>query len=78
MSLLKDLKLLLLLNKIKNTIMIDRLKSRKLWVAVVSATLVTLGTELGIPPDALSQVVAIVVGYLIGQGAVDAVAALKG
>lgn len=50
---------------------LDKLKSRKLWVAVLGSALVTLGTQLGLPEDTVNSLVAILVAYLLGQGIAD-------
>ena len=50
---------------------IDKFKSRKLWVTVLGATLVSLGAELGFPEETVHSLVAIIVAYVIGQGIAD-------
>jgi uncharacterized membrane protein len=57
----------------------DKLKSRKFWMAVVTGLLVILNDGLGLnlPSDAIKSVVEVVIAYIIGQGAVDAVSSLK-
>lgn len=57
--------------------MITKLKSRKLWAAVIGGVIATLGDQLGIPAESTQYVAAIVIGYILGQGAVDTAAALK-
>jgi hypothetical protein len=52
--------------------MAEKLKSRKLWAAVVSAALTMFGAQLGVPPEATTWAVAIVVAYILGQSVVDA------
>lgn len=49
------------------------LKSRKLWVAVVSGVLVAFSKAFGfeIDPDTMDSLAVIVSSYLIGQSAVD-------
>ena len=52
----------------------DRLKSRKLWMAVAGAALVVLNEGLGlnIPEDAVLALAGIIIAYILGQGVVDA------
>ena len=52
--------------------MFAKLKSRKLWVTIVSTALITVGQTLGIPQEVSSQIVALAVSYIVGQGVVDA------
>lgn len=56
----------------------EKLSSRKLWAAVVGATLTAFGGELGMNEDTTTHIVQIVVGYIVGQGVVDAAKAAKG
>ncbi len=58
----------------------SKLKSRKLWIAVVTALLVVVNEGLGfnIPREPILVVAGIVISYIIGQSAVDAVAAKNG
>lgn len=49
----------------------NKLKSRKLWVTVLGAALVTLGTELGMKLETVQSVVAVLAAYLVGQGLAD-------
>lgn len=56
--------------------MLDKLKSRKFWVTVVTGLLVAANDQLGLmPPDSLLTLVGLVAAYILGQSAVDAVAA---
>jgi uncharacterized membrane protein len=59
--------------------MTDKLKSRKFWMAAVTGLLVILndGIGLNLPSEAIKNVVEVVIAYIIGQGAVDAVSSLK-
>lgn len=52
--------------------MIRKLKSRKLWVAVITAAIVTLGTSLGIDEATVTKLVGLAASYVIGQGIADA------
>lgn len=53
--------------------MINKLKSRKFWVAVTSAVLIIANEGLGLnlPQEAITGVVAIVISYILGQSYVD-------
>jgi uncharacterized membrane protein len=59
--------------------MLEKLKSRKFWIAVLSGLLVVLNDQMGwgIEPEAIKQFITIMVGYLIAEGAVDAAGAIK-
>jgi uncharacterized membrane protein len=58
----------------------DKLKSRKLWVSIVSAILVVLNDGLGLNIDneTVMQFTILIVGYVFTQGVVDAVQEKKG
>jgi uncharacterized membrane protein len=51
-----------------------KFKSRKFWMAVVSALLVVAndGLSLGLPAEAVLAVSGVAVSYILGQGLVDA------
>ena len=53
--------------------MAGKLKSRKLWMAIVSALLVVLneGLGLGIDSETVLAFAGIVASYILGQSAVD-------
>ena len=53
--------------------MMNKLKSRKLWVSVIAAVLVAVGDELGLPieEETLLAFAAIIVAYVTGQSIVD-------
>lgn len=52
--------------------MLEKLKSRKLWAALITSVLLILNNHLAIFDDATAaKVVAVVVSYLFGQAAVD-------
>ena len=57
--------------------MIDKLKSRKLWVAVLGAALVALLNGLGLSSELVNQIVALLATYIGGQSLVDAFAKPK-
>ena len=54
--------------------------SRKLLVAVLSAIFLAVNNQLANPldPEAVRNIVTVIVSYLLGQAAVDAVTAAKG
>ena len=56
--------------------MSERLKSRKLWVAVGTALVIFLNDlfEFGLDEATITALVSTAVGYVLGQGAVDALA----
>jgi uncharacterized membrane protein len=51
----------------------EKFKSRKFWMAVVSAILIVLneGLDWNIPAETVLSFVAVVLGYLFSQGYVD-------
>lgn len=57
----------------------NKFKSRKFWMALVTGLLIIANDGLGLnlPSEAIKQVVEVVIAYIIGQGAVDAVSSLK-
>ena len=57
----------------------DKLKSRKLWLAVVGGLLVVLneGLGLGIDSEAVLALAGIIIAYVLGQSGVDAVKAKR-
>ena len=55
-----------------------KLGSRKLWAAVAGSALLALGTQLGLPEDTTQKIVELLMVYIVGQGVVDAAAAVKG
>ncbi len=72
-GLFKKLKYLLELNKLtKDKTMIAKLKSRKLWAAILGAALLSLGNAVGLTPELTQGIVTIITGYIIGQGIADA------
>ena len=64
-----------LYNQIKKIDM-QKLKSRKLWAAVIGAVIVSAGPQLGLTPDITQSIATIVTGYVVGQGIADAGAGL--
>lgn len=50
-----------------------KLKSRKFWMAVVTAMLVIANEGLGLnlPEEAIMTVAAVVIGYILGESYVD-------
>lgn len=57
--------------------MMEKLKSRKLWIAVIGAALVALATQLGFPQETVDNFVKVIMTYIGGQAAVDLATALK-
>ena len=55
----------------------DRLKSRKFWMTVVTAllTVANNGLGLGLPEEAIMTLAGTVAAYVLGQSLVDAKAA---
>lgn len=49
-----------------------KLKSRKLWAAVIGSALTALLAQLGVPEHAVLAIAGIVVAYISGQSFVDA------
>lgn len=62
---------------IQDPVMIEKLKSRKLWVAVLSAAILALGQGIGLEAELLNKLVSLAMTYLAAQGVVDTAAALK-
>lgn len=63
--------------------MLDKLKtflSRKFLIVVISAVLLGVNSQLAHPldPEAVRNIVTVIVSYLIGQSVVDVVSAAKG
>lgn len=52
--------------------MLEKLKSRKLWAAVITAAIVALAEQLGLDPAQVTDLITVALGYILGQGAVDA------
>lgn len=50
----------------------EKLKSRKLWVAVLGAALMAAGKELGLEQATVEDMVQLLMAYLVAQGAHDA------
>ena len=52
----------------------EKLKSRKFWMAVVSGLLIIAndGLDLGLPNESVMAIAAIALGYIFGEAAVDA------
>lgn len=57
-----------------------KLKSRKFWMAVVTALLVIAneGLDLNLPEEAIMSIVAVVLGYIFGEAYVDGKKISKG
>jgi uncharacterized membrane protein HdeD (DUF308 family) len=50
----------------------EKLKSRKLWAAVIGTALITFGNQAGLTPEVSQWIATIVTGYVLGQGIADA------
>ena len=48
-----------------------KLKSRKLWMTIAGSVLVTLGTAVGMQPEIVEKLVALIAAYVLGQGIAD-------
>jgi uncharacterized membrane protein len=55
----------------------EKLKSRKFWVAIVGALVPVISEAFGLDldPEAIMSIAGIVIGYVLGQGYVDGQAA---
>ena len=74
----EKLKFLHLISKLKlDTAMIEKLKSRKFIALVVGTILTTTLNYVGVSTEFTLQIVGLISSYIIGQGAVDAAAALR-
>ena len=62
---------------LKDPTMLQKLKSRKLWVTVITAGLMALGSQLGIDPEMLEKIMAVAMTYIAGESIVDAAHARK-
>jgi len=62
---------------LQNTDMLAKLKSRKFLAAIVGGIIVITGNHLGISEAVTAQISTIVVGYILGQGVVDAATSFK-
>lgn len=69
----------LFINLLRRKINMHKLKSRKFWMSVIAALLVIAneGLDLGIDTETVMAFAAIVIGYIFGESAVDAVRAKK-
>jgi hypothetical protein len=52
--------------------MVEKLKSRKLWAAVVSAAIVAFGTELGLAAEQTHWIAGLAAALILGLAVVDA------
>ena len=57
--------------------MFSALKSRKFWAGIAGAAIAAFGSQLGLAPEIVTKVVAIIGTYIVGQGIADAGAAGK-
>jgi hypothetical protein len=56
---------------LKDKAMIEKLKSRKLWVTVITAAVVALSHQLGLDQDLTTKLVGLAAAYVLGQGMAD-------
>lgn len=79
LSVWSKLKVLLFIKKlVSDPTMLNKLKSRKLWVSVGAAALAALGTQLGLDPATVTTAVTVLVAYVGGESLVDAARAHSG
>lgn len=76
MKLIQKLKTFRLLSKVvrglpDNEIMKNKLKSRKLWAAVLGGALNAFGGQLGLSPDILLNISQLIMVYIGGQAIAD-------
>lgn len=57
--------------------MMDKFKSRKLWVTVIGGAITVFAESLGLETEAANQIVQLVSAYILGQGAVDVAGVIK-
>lgn len=78
MKLINQIKTALLAKKILAAlpdpeIMKEKFLSRKLWAAVIGAALTAFGTNLGVDPGMVDNLVNLLMVYIVGQAGVDIV-----
>lgn len=56
----------------------EKLKSRKLWAAVVGAALASLADQLGITATNVNDIVQLIMAYIVTQGVHDVVKTRSG
>lgn len=61
----------------KDKIMLEKLKSRKLWATVIGGALAVLGSELGLDAGLVDKLVSMLMVYISAQAVVDSVEASK-
>ena len=57
---------------IKDPIMLDKLKSRKLWVTMATAALASLLSSLGFDAELIEKIMTLAMTYIGAQGLADA------
>lgn len=64
---------------VREGVSVEKLKSRKFWIAVLSGLLVVLNDQFGwsIDPEAIKQFITVMVGYILAEGVADAAGAIK-
>lgn len=61
----------------QDKVMIEKLKSRKLWATVIGGALAVLGSELGVDAGLVDKLVNMIMVYISAQAVVDTVEAHK-
>jgi hypothetical protein len=56
----------------------EKLKSRKLWVTVLAAALVSLLSQLGFDDEMIQEIVDLATVYILGEAGLDVVKVIKG
>ena len=51
---------------------LSKLKSRKLWATIIGTIIVSVGGSIGLSPDAVTPLAAMISAYVLGQGIADA------
>ena len=71
-SLFGKVKILFQISKLRNKNPMEKLKSRKLWITVVSSTLTAVLVGVGLDPEVAAMIIgAIISTFNIGQGIAD-------
>jgi hypothetical protein len=64
--------------QLSSTSMNEKLKSRKLWVTVLAAALVSLLSQLGFDDEMIQQIVDLATVYILGEAGLDVVKVIRG
>lgn len=49
----------------------EKLKSRKLWVLILTVMIIAASDKLGLDPEAITKLIGLVGAYMLGQGIAD-------